>query len=78
MKYIIGPQSLASVLVKPGTLDTEIPALKAGGQHRYNGHYSRAEFLRDRCRDVQFVCFRVPAEPRTAIGARESTVYGVS
>ncbi len=60
MKYIIGPQSLASVFVKPATLDTEIPALKTRGQHRYNGHYSRVEFLKDQCRDVQFVYFRVP------------------
>ena len=78
MQYIIGPQSLASIFVKPATLETEISVLNARGQHCYNGHYSRAEVLGDQCRDVQFVCFQMPAEPRTRIGARESTVFGVS
>ena len=78
MQYIIGPQSLASVFVKPATLETEISVLNARGQHCYNGHYSRAEVLGDECRDVQFVCFQVPAEPRTRIGACESTVFDVS
>ena len=32
----------------------------------------------DECRDVQLVCFLMPLEPRTRIGARESTVSGVS
>ena len=78
MKYIIGPQSLASVLVKPATLDTEIPALKTGGQHRYNGHCSSAEFFADECSKVQFVYLQMPAELRTPIRARELTVFGVS
>jgi len=77
MQYIIGPQSLASVFVKLATLETEISALNAIGQHCYNGHDSRAEVLGDECRDVQFVCFQVLAEPRTRIRARESTVFGV-
>ena len=78
MKYIIGPQSLASVFVKPATLATEIPDLEVEGEQRYNGNSRCAEVLADECRDVQFVCFQMPAQPRTRIGARESTVFGVS
>ncbi len=78
MQYIIGPRSLASVFVKSDTLETEIPVLNAGSQHCYNGHYSRVEVLGDECRDVRFVCFQMPAELRTRIGARESTVLGVA
>lgn len=76
MKNIIGPQSLASVYVKPATIETEIPVLNTRGQHRYNGNCSRAEFLGDDRRDVQFVCLQIPVESRTPIGARESTVFG--
>ncbi len=64
--------------MKSATLATEIPVLEVKGEQRYNGNCRRAEFLGDECRDVQFVCFHVPAEPRTRIGARESTVFGVS
>jgi len=65
MQYLIGPQSLASVFVKPATPKTEISALNARGQHCYNYDDSRAEVLGDECRDVQFVCFQMPAELRT-------------
>jgi len=47
MKYIIGPQSLASVFVKPATLATEIPDLEVEGEQRYNGNCRRAEVLGD-------------------------------
>ena len=78
MKYIIGPQTLACVFVKPATLVTEIPVLEVEGEQPYNGNCRRAKVLVDDCRDVQFVCFQMPAEPRTRIGARESTVFGGS
>lgn len=78
MKYIIGPQSLASVFVKPAIRATAIPVVKTRAQHRYNGRCSHAEFLADECSKVQFIYLRMPAELRTPIGARESTVFGVS
>ena len=64
--------------MKSATLETEIPVIEVEGEQPYNGNCRCAEVLGDECRDVQFVCFQMPAEPRTRIGARESTVFGVS
>ncbi len=61
--------------MKSATLETEIPVLEVEGEQRYNGSCRRAEALGDECHDVQFLCFHVPAEPRTRIGTRELTVF---
>ena len=64
--------------MKSATLETEISVLEVEVEQRYNGNCHRAEVLGDPCRDVQGVGCRMPAEPRTCMGARESTVFGVS